>query len=56
MWGRTISEDLFAHPELKAVVLGPTEGKGTLVKTNQAKVASHGMTVLHWAEDEDEGS
>ena len=54
MWGRTLSEGLFGHRKLEAVALGPTEAKGMLVETNSGKVASHVMTVLHWAEDEEE--
>ena len=53
--GRTISEDLSSHQKLEVVGLGPTEEKGMLVETNQAKVASHMMTALPWAEDGDEG-
>lgn len=41
----------FPHPELGAGRLGPTEGKGMLVETNQAQVSSHMATALHWAED-----
>lgn len=51
MKGRTISGDFF-HPKPEAGELVPTEGKGMLEETNQAKAASHMVTALHLAEGE----
>lgn len=54
--GEPFQRTVFPAQKLEAGRLGLMEGQGMLVETNQAKVSSHMVTTLHWAEDkEDEG-